>query len=70
MGVFCLQMRSRNDAAAALANLAISPDLGKRTGEYFWRHFSVWPSRTARDASLAGRLWDESVKLSGLKSTF
>jgi len=61
---------SPRSAAAALANLATSPDLGKRTGEYFWGHFSVWPSRTARDASLARRLWDESVMLSGLKSTF
>lgn len=61
---------SPQSAARALVHLATSPDMATRSGEYFWGHASIWPSRTARGASLAHRLWDESARLSGLDSTF
>jgi len=57
-------------AAARIVNLATSPNLAGRTGEYFLGFFSVPPSPAARDAALALRLWNESLRLSGLDSIF
>ncbi len=61
--------RSPRTAAAKIINLATAPDLAKRTGEYFIGYSSVPPSRAARSAAMAHRLWNESVCLTGLDLT-
>lgn len=49
--------------------LAASPEVAGRTGGYYAKRREVTPSRAARDASVAARLWEESARLAGLSST-
>jgi retinol dehydrogenase 12 len=46
--------------------LATSPDLDSTSCRYFVKRKEELPSREARDADMATRLWDASAKLTGL----
>ncbi|HYW75303.1 MAG TPA: SDR family oxidoreductase [Gammaproteobacteria bacterium] len=49
-----------------IAYLAMSDDVAGVTGQYFEKNRTKKPSRLARDEALAKRLWDESLRLTGL----
>jgi len=49
-----------------IAYLAMSGDVAGVSGQYFEKNLPKKPSRLARDEALAKRLWDESLRLTGL----
>ncbi len=49
-----------------IAYLAMSSEVTEVTGQYFEKNRVKKPSRLARDEALAKRLWDESLRLTGL----
>jgi retinol dehydrogenase 14 len=57
---------SAEAGGATIVQLAASPELEGVTGRYFERQREVRPSRAARDAALAARLWDVSARMVGL----
>ena len=59
-------LRSAESGARTVVYLAASPDVAARTGGYYVNSKRRNPSRTARDAVLAHRLWDISARLTGL----
>jgi WW domain-containing oxidoreductase len=70
-GLLGLAMRmfskSIEQGAATSCYVAAHPDLAGTTGQYFSDCAVTEPSRQARDAQLAERLWDVSEKLVGLR---
>ena len=52
--------------ARTITYLAMSNDLADKSGYYFEKNRIKKPSRLARDDALATRLWDESMRLTGL----
>jgi retinol dehydrogenase-12 len=59
-------MLSPAEGAQTSIHLATAPDLAGVTGRYFARKRELRPSRAARDASAARRLWDVSRELAQL----
>lgn len=59
-------MISSERGAQTIIHLAVSPEVAGTSGEYFIKRRQVTPSREARDADLASRLWDASARLTGL----
>jgi hypothetical protein len=57
---------SAEQGAAAIVQLAASPELEGITGQYFERGVAVAPAPLAQDEALAKRLWDVSASLVGL----
>jgi NAD(P)-dependent dehydrogenase (short-subunit alcohol dehydrogenase family) len=51
------------DGAAALLNVAVSPDMAAISGRYFTGQEPTAPSAAARDEAAASRLWTESAAL-------
>jgi NAD(P)-dependent dehydrogenase (short-subunit alcohol dehydrogenase family) len=49
-----------------IVELVTSPELSDTTGQYFEEGKLVEPSRLARDESVGQRLWEASVRLTGL----
>jgi retinol dehydrogenase-14 len=49
--------------AERIVYLAASPEVAGETGGYYDKNTRVEPSALARDAAVAARLWEESVKL-------
>ena len=52
--------------AKTLVHLASAPEVADITGGYFVRRRLTRPSRAARDADTARRLWDASVRIAGI----
>ncbi len=52
--------------AKRIAYVAMSEEVADETGQYFEKNRVKKPSRQARDEALAKRLWDESLRLTGL----
>ncbi|WOF74580.1 SDR family oxidoreductase [Parvibaculaceae bacterium PLY_AMNH_Bact1] len=48
--------------------LASADDVAGQTGGYYTRKKRVQPSRTAKNADTAKRLWEESLKMTGLEA--
>lgn len=61
-----LFMISPERGGSRIAYLAMSGDVAEVTGQYFEKNRVKKPSRLARDEALAKRLWDESLRLTGL----
>lgn len=61
-----LFMISPASGAKRIAYLAMSEKVADETGQYFEKNRVKNPSRQARDEALAKRLWDESLRLTGL----
>lgn len=61
-------MRSPARGAGTSVYLATSPELDGETGGYYIDCHRTTPSAAARCDEAAARLWDESVRLTGLKS--
>ena len=59
---------SAAEGGARIVQLAASPELSGITGCYFEKGRPVSPSKTASDAALAARLWEESVRLVGVSA--
>jgi hypothetical protein len=62
-----LFMLAPSQAAERVMFLATSPEVNGRTGGYYEKNRLVEPSPRARDAGLAGRLWEESEKMVALR---
>jgi NAD(P)-dependent dehydrogenase (short-subunit alcohol dehydrogenase family) len=56
-------LRSAKGGAKTTVYLASSPDVAGATGGYYVRRKLHTPSKRARDAAAAGRLWEESESL-------
>jgi retinol dehydrogenase-14 len=54
------------EGAQRIVQLVVSPELSETTGQYFEDGRLAEPAPLARDDALAGRLWDESERLTGL----
>jgi hypothetical protein len=54
------------DGAAAIVFLTVSDRLDGVSGRYFSKQRETTPSRAARDADAAGRLWERSADLLGI----
>lgn len=52
--------------AKTITYLAMSEDVANKSGCYFEKNRVKKPSRLARDDALSKRLWDESMRLTGL----
>ncbi len=63
LAVAKLFMISAEEGADRIVYLATSPEVEGKTGGYYDKNRLVTPSRLARDASLATRLWDVSSEL-------
>jgi len=61
-----LFMISPERGGSRIAYLAMSGEVAEVTGQYFEKNQVKKPSRLARDDALAKRLWDESLRLTGL----
>jgi WW domain-containing oxidoreductase len=59
--------KSIEQGAATSCYVAARPEVNGVTGQYFSDCAVTEPSRRARDAELAERLWDVSEKLTGLR---
>jgi NAD(P)-dependent dehydrogenase (short-subunit alcohol dehydrogenase family) len=53
--------------ADTIVYLASSPEVDKTTGQYFVKRRTMEPSRAARDAEAANRLWEASESLAGVR---
>jgi NAD(P)-dependent dehydrogenase (short-subunit alcohol dehydrogenase family) len=62
-------MLSPAEGAETSIHLATSPELAEVSGRYFARKREASCSRLARDDDDARRLWDESLRLSGLEGS-
>lgn len=58
--------RTPAKGADTVVYLASSPDVANVTGEYFVDRHPTRPSAAAQDDEAARRLWDESVRLTGV----
>ena len=58
---------SPEEGARTVIYLATSPEVDGETGEYFVNNKPVTPSASSRDPDLAARLWQVSLKLTGLE---
>lgn len=58
-----LFMLTPEQGAERIVYLAASPEVEGETGGYYDKNTRVEPSALARDAAVAARLWEESVKL-------
>jgi len=58
---------SAASGARTVVYLASSPDVDGRSGGYYVNRRLRQPSRSARDDDIAGRLWDLSEQLTGLR---
>lgn len=61
-----LFMISPEKGAERITYLAMSDEVAGKTGGYYEKDALKEPSRLARDAALAERLWDESMRLTHL----
>lgn len=59
---------SPRKSAESVVRLATAPELAAVTGKYFNRDREVRSSRASCDMELAGRLWDVSEEMTGLRS--
>ena len=61
-----LFMISPEESAARVVYLATSPDVVGKSGAYFDANKERAPAKLAQDEGLARKLWDESVRMTGL----
>jgi NAD(P)-dependent dehydrogenase (short-subunit alcohol dehydrogenase family) len=59
---------SPEKGAETIVYLASSPDVGTRSGQYFYKCRPATPTAAARDDATAKRLWLESAKIAGIES--
>jgi retinol dehydrogenase-14 len=64
-----LFMDTPAEGGARVVYLATSPEVEGKTGGYYEKNKEVEPSRLAQDDALAGRLWTESARMTGLPPT-
>jgi NAD(P)-dependent dehydrogenase (short-subunit alcohol dehydrogenase family) len=64
--VFGFAMDTPEKGARTSLHAALSEEGGRVTGQYFSGQKVKTPSREARDPEIAARLWDVSMKLTGL----
>jgi NAD(P)-dependent dehydrogenase (short-subunit alcohol dehydrogenase family) len=64
--LFKLFMKTPAEGAKTTIYLASSPEAEGVTGKYFSNCKAITPSKEARDASVAKRLWELSEKLTGI----
>jgi NAD(P)-dependent dehydrogenase (short-subunit alcohol dehydrogenase family) len=57
---------SPEEGAKTMIYLASSPDVADVSGEYFYKCKIATPTKEAQDDASARRLWEESVKISGV----
>lgn len=60
-------MVSPEKGADTIVWAATAPELADQTGRYFKKRKAREPAKRARDSALAGRVWDESERLTGLE---
>jgi retinol dehydrogenase 14 len=63
-----LFMISPEEGGSRIVYLATSPDVEGKTGGYYENNVERPPARAALDESVVRRLWDESVRLTGLSA--
>jgi len=66
LGLF---FRTPEQGAATSIHVAAAPELAGVSGRYFADCVEKRPSALARDAALASRLWEASLRQSGLENT-
>jgi retinol dehydrogenase 12 len=62
------RMVTIEEGARTSLHCATSPDVADQTGRYYADAREVMPSTASRDAELAGRLWEWSLRACGLPS--